>query len=112
MPGPNEIRAALCKTLSRDEVARSIGSAGLRHLQAVFEGEFGALEASRSFWRSVDKVAQNSPRSLGIFQSPLWPNNVPESNQSNIVLDGLDDSIHVAGQYLLGHSQRIYRRRP
>jgi hypothetical protein len=61
MPGPNEIRAALCKTLSRDEVARSIGSAGLHHLQAVFEEEFGTLEASRSFWRSVDKAAQNSP---------------------------------------------------
>jgi hypothetical protein len=49
MPGPNENRAALCETLSRDEVARSIGSADLRHLHALFEEEFGALEASRSF---------------------------------------------------------------
>jgi hypothetical protein len=42
MPEPNEIRAALYKTLSSGEVARSIGSAGLRHLHAVFEEELGA----------------------------------------------------------------------
>jgi len=30
-------------------------------MHAVFEEEFGALEASRSFWRSVDKAALNSP---------------------------------------------------
>jgi hypothetical protein len=119
MPEPNEIRAALYKTLSSGEVARSIGSAGLRHLHAVFEEEFGALEASRSFWRSVDKAALNSPLDhLGYFKSTPWPNTVPESNQSNIVLDGgaSRDLMHAAyqppalqGQGIRGVHDRILR---
>jgi hypothetical protein len=62
-----------------------MGSAGLRHLHAVFEEEFGALETSRSFWRSVDKAALNSPSITWDISNPR-PGRTPFLNRTSRTL--------------------------